>query len=391
VAGLTLLGGRRAPGPLDPTRVRRILVVRLDLLGDLVLSMPAVQALRTAYPEARIDLLTSPYAAPVAALFPAIDAVIALDVHQFRPSGAFWRPRHYLDLLRVVRRLRGARYDLAVSLHGGHASLFAYLAGATQRAGFAGEAYAGTLTIAAPGRRYFARKHEVEYGLALAAAAGAGAGAHEYGAEAPEAAIGRLAERLRAAGIGDAERVVVIHPGASNGAAKRWRTAGWAEVADRLAAAGLCVVFTGSVGERPVVAQVRADCRRAHLSLAGETALPELAALLRRACVFAGGDTGPMHLAVALGTPVVAVHGPTDPAFSGPYAGPATVIRHDLPCSPCYDATAPAECWRGDTLCMQLVTADEVFGAVMAYADGGRWTVDGGHRPPSTVHRPRRP
>src|SRR5438094_746376 len=108
---------RRARGPLDPTRVCRILVVRLDLLGDLVLSMPAVRALRTAYPEARIDLLTSPYAAPVAALFPAIDEVIALDVHQFRPSGAFWRPRHYRDLLRVVRRLRRARYDLAISLH----------------------------------------------------------------------------------------------------------------------------------------------------------------------------------------------------------------------------------------------------------------------------------
>src|SRR5439155_26883155 len=82
VAGLTRVAGRRAPGPLDPTRVRRILVVRLDLLGDLVLSMPAVQALRAAYPEARIDLLTSPYAAPVAPLFPAIDEVIALDVHQ---------------------------------------------------------------------------------------------------------------------------------------------------------------------------------------------------------------------------------------------------------------------------------------------------------------------
>src|SRR5262249_26817290 len=127
-----LLGGGRAR--IDPGAVRRILVIRLDLLGDLIFSLPAVRALRAAYPRAELTLLTLPYTRPLVELVPEVDRVLTLDVNRYRrPAG--WR--HLDEVARLVRALRAARYDLCVALHGRPAGMLAVLSGARYRVGYA--------------------------------------------------------------------------------------------------------------------------------------------------------------------------------------------------------------------------------------------------------------
>ena len=165
-------GGRAGEGSarVDRRAVRRILVIRLDLLGDLIFSLPAVRALRAAYPHAELTLLTLPYTRPLVELVPEVDRVLTLDVNRYRrPAG--WR--HLDEVVRLVRALRVARYDVCVALHGRPAGMLAVLSGARYRVGYAAHAYPFAFNVPVAGRRYARRQHEVEYCLDLARAAGA--------------------------------------------------------------------------------------------------------------------------------------------------------------------------------------------------------------------------
>lgn len=370
--GFLLLGAAEAarrgfrPPALEHATVRRVLVVRLDLLGDFVLSIPAIASLRAAYPDAALDLLVLPYVAPLARQVAGVDRVIELDVNQYRrPSG--WR--RWSELTRVLRALRARRYDLAVVLHGRVPSGLAALSGARYRVGYAGESYPGALHRAIPGRRYHRPAHEVAYCLELVRALGLPTveAAPELPV-APEAAA-RVDALLAAAGVGPADCVVAVHPGASNGVAKRWPAERWAALCGRLASGlGARVVLTGSAADGALTARIAAAADPPPLDLAGQTPLPELAALLKRAALVLSGDTGPLHLAQAVGTPVVAIFGPTDPTNTGPCGPSAVVLRRSVPCGPCYDLRSPADCKLPDrsAVCMQLVTVEEVFQAAAA-------------------------
>lgn len=155
----------------DP-RVRRILVVRVDLIGDAVLSLPAVRALRRAYPRAEIDMLVSPPVAGVLAGHPDLSRVVIWNPHVWRRPAELLRLRNWHEAAAIITRLRTPRYDLCVSISGDWGSVLARLSGARRRVGYASEAYAGFMTDPVPGGRYIQRKHEVEYVLELARAAG---------------------------------------------------------------------------------------------------------------------------------------------------------------------------------------------------------------------------
>lgn len=371
--GLALWPFSRRGQDFKPEAVKRILVVRLDLLGDLVLSMPAVQTLRETFPGATISMLVLPYTAPLLDHYPFVAKVFSFDVNRLRPSGQMLSLAAYRDLWSLVRSLRAERYDLAVSLHGIWASMFAFGSGALFRAGYDDESCPFTLNLGIPGKRYRVRRHEADYclDLALAVAPSSRTGIPAE-ASSPttssfvlsplpwaQASLDQLLFRL---GIGEAS-LIAIHVGATNGSAKRWTPEGMAVLADRLMKDGATVVFTGSKGDIPAVQEVVGLMIGEPVVLAGLTSVPELIALLARSRLLISGDTGPLHLATALGVPVVAIHGPSDPALSGPYGGRAIVVRKDLPCGPCYDLSAPADCPREDPICMKGITADEVYAA----------------------------
>jgi lipopolysaccharide heptosyltransferase II len=359
--------------PGDPA-IRRILVVRVDLLGDTVLSTPALRALRRGYPQARIDMLVQPAMAGVLAGDPDLDEVIGYNPHVWRTPSAWLRPRTWIESRRVLRRLRARRYDLAVSVSGDIGSIVARLTNARRRVGYTGEAYSGLLTDPVPGARYRERQHEVLYVLRLAAAAG---GIVTEEDRVPWLRVDAEAQRAARALLTNGRRqsdatgpIVTLHAGARNGQAKRWPTEHFAALADLLwREHDALVVLTGASHEASLADEVVALAAAPILNLAGETSVPELVALLAESDVVVSGDSGPMHIACAVGTPVVALHGPTDPAISGPTTPDAIVLRHRLWCAPCYDASATAECRFGNPVCMKELAPRMVAAAVRRHIE----------------------
>jgi lipopolysaccharide heptosyltransferase II len=170
------------------------------------------------------------------------------------------------------------------------------------------------------------------------------------------------------AALGRTGPIVTLHGGARNGQAKRWPTRHFARLAEQLIEEfNALVVLTGAGGEVQLARAIEAQCRAPLLNLAGKTSLPELSALLSASDLVISGDSGPMHIACAVGTPVISLHGPTDPVLSGPapavMSRDAIVLRRDLWCSPCYDASATAECPFGNPVCMKSLRVDLVYGA----------------------------
>lgn len=352
--------------PCDP-QVRRILIVRVDLIGDAVLSLPAVRALRRAYPQAEIDMLVPPPVAGVLAGHPDLTRVLVWNPQVWRRPLELLRSRNWRAAGDIIFHLRAARYDLCVSVSGDWGSVLARLSGARRRVGYAGEAYAGFMTDPVPGGRYLQRKHEVEYVLGLARAAGgivADGDALPTLHVTPTGAAGARRILEQAGLLADGRPFVILHAGAQNGQAKRWPPIHWATLADRLTAElGARVALTGAPGDAPLTAAIR---RRAHqpiYDLTGQTTLPELVALLARCDLLVSGDSGPLHMACAVGTPVVGLYGPTDPAISGPLAPDAIVLRHEIWCGPCYDASATAECRFHNPVCMKRLLPVDALAA----------------------------
>ncbi len=351
--------------------IRRILVIRVDLIGDAVLSLPAVRALQRTYPDAEIDFLALQSSAGILAGERGIATVLTFDPYLWRHRLGSFNPRTWIEARAFLRSLRARRYDLAVSVSGDIASVLARLSGAHRRVGYAREAYPFMLTDAVPGGRYHTRKHEVQYVLGLAQAAGAEVlpGDERLALRVLGGSARRMDDVLTAARmrLNRGGPVVTIHPGARNGQAKRWPTEHIAALAGRLVRElDALVLLTGAPSEAPLADDVVRGCAEEVVNLCGATSLPELTALLAASDLLVSGDSGPLHIACAVGTPVVALHGPTDPAISGPAARDAVVLRLGLWCSPCYDASATAECRFGNPVCMKRLSPDLVFAAARA-------------------------
>ncbi len=359
----------KAPYPrFEPDRVRKILVIRLDLLGDVLLSMPAVEALHERYPVAEIWMMTLPYTAGIPARYPFVARVVTLDTNEVRSPRGLLNPATLKRWLGVYLLLRRQRFDLAVSLFGLTASIWAFMSGATHRIGYRKEAYPLLHTRTPPGMRYDHRQHEVLWCLRLAELAGAERKPRYMRLPLEPDAVARVARLLEGHGVTPDTLLIGVHPGSINGSAKRWPALHWAALADRLQEKyGATVVLTGSKSELPIAEAVTAAMDTKPLVLTGRTSVNELAALLARCDLVLSGDSGPLHMAVALDRPTVSVYGPTDPGLSGPYPRPgqtAVVLRMDMGCSPCYNALATAECPYGNRDCMHHLTIDRMYAAI---------------------------
>lgn len=365
------IGKTYLPLSIQDIQPRRILVIRLDLIGDLVLSMVVVRALKRAYPQAQIDLLAMPSSAQIVQGDPDLSEIIAYNPNTWRRPKALFQWRNWREARRVILRLRARRYDMAVSVFGNWAALLAALSGAKRRVGFEAEGYPGFMTDSVPGRHWQrgASKHEVDYCLELAKAAGV--------TPMPDDRIPRLyvtqqasqqiEMALAAQGVAALEgdkALIACHVSSNNGQSKRWPVPYWATLLDRLIREqGAQVILTGAPDDVPLIERVmeRMQAQAQVVNMAGKTSLGQLAALLQRADLLITGDSGPMHIAAAVGTPLIAIHGPTDPAHSGPVSPSATILRSDIWCSPCYNAKETADCRFFTTQCMKNITPEQVY------------------------------
>lgn len=302
------------------TSPRRILVVRLDHLGDVCFSRPALAALKAGFPEARLTTLTSGAGAELMRRDPNVDEALVWEAPWFARPGS---PRPATGFLALARDLRRRRFDLALDLRGDLRHLvLLWLAGVPARAGY-GITGGGFLAHVVP--RLAVGTHEVERGLDLAAAVGATARPRRFTPLRVSAAERRGA-LARWQGRGPR---VLVHPGAGD-PAKRWPAARFAQVCDALTAAGCRVALIGTASEQAGAAAVRAACPRPLEDWCGRTSLAELLALIDTADLVLGHDSGPAHLAVTQGVPAVLLWSETnDPQEWGPWGegAAAAVVR----------------------------------------------------------------
>jgi lipopolysaccharide heptosyltransferase I len=296
----------------------RLLVVRLGSMGDIVHALPAVAALRAAYPGAQLDWVVERKWSDLLAGCPAISEIIPQD----RGLGA---------TLRLVRALRARRYDAAVDFQGLYKSAaLAGLSGARKRVGFA----ASHAREAGAARFYSKRvapeaSHVVEMNLALARAAGGsiGEGAGQFPLQVSDAASAWLDQQLEPRNLTE---FYVLCPG-GGWRSKCWPAEQYGHLHRKLAERhGWRGIVTYGPGERALAEAARLVAGEPEPLVLG-TDVAQLKALLRRARFAVAGDTGPLHLAAALGTPVIGLFGPTDPQRNGPYGQLGSVVRNARP------------------------------------------------------------
>lgn len=374
-AAVSLWGGALRLGrlgkdypPLRPAtfQPRRILVIRLDLIGDLVLSMVIVRVLKRAYPEAEIDLISVPASAKVIEGDHDVTRLLGYDPNIWRRPKALLKKQNWRELRALLRTLHERDYDLAISVFGKWAGVLAALSGARRTLGFGRESFPGLMTDTVPGKHWTPgeRLHEVDYCLRLAQAAGATVEAEDRYPRLyiPEQATREIEQLLTSAGFQGERPLIACHVSANNGQSKRWPVPYWAVLLDRLVREeNAHVVLTGAPNDLPLIEKITGRMHERPINLAGKTSLTQLAALLKRADLLISGDSGPMHMAGAVETPLIAIHGPTDPALSGPVSHHATVLRSDIWCSPCYAAKDTADCRFFTTQCMKDVSPARVF------------------------------
>jgi exopolysaccharide biosynthesis WecB/TagA/CpsF family protein len=338
----------------------RILLVQLADIGDLILTTPALAALREARPDAHLTLLTSAHAAPILEGTGLVDSVVTLERQQVNSSAAFFCPAN----LRRLWGLRREPFEVVVFFH--HFTLklgtlkFALIAwgSGAQRIIGLDQGNGWFLTECVPDDGFGAR-HQAHYWLDLVARLGADSR--------PRSARVAHSEGLPAGLLPAKWRRVVIHPGSGGySLARRWDAARFAAVADGLHMEdGAEIVLVG--GRDDGGAAVRGAMRSEALDLTGKTSLRELAAVIRSADLFIGADSGVMHMAAAVGTPVVAIFGPSNADAWGPWTpeGKSRVVRSGVECSPCSYVGHGIGLREGCAArtCMRLLTADQVLAA----------------------------
>lgn len=332
---------------------RRILIVKLGSIGDVVHALPALNALREHLPAAHIAWLVEPSARELVANHPALDEVIVFD----RDRTSLFRTLLVLCSLRKNLRRR-PRFHTVLEMHGNlRAAFLGFLSGARERLGFrAGSSRVEFLSTLFTNRKISEgkRAHILERNLNFASALGANTQEVKFRVPIdPEAArdIGLL---LASESVEDHD-VVVLHPGAY-WASKRWPEERWRELAVRIARSfpGTAIVVTQGPGEERLVSRIGMFPGGEVLS-AGKTTLGQLIALLGRAQLVIASDTGPLHIAAAMGTRVIGLYGPTDPRRNGPYGEGHFVIQKDLDCRGCWRRRCTSD------ECMRDISVEEVM------------------------------
>ena len=352
----------------------RILVVRLDALGDVLMTTPAIRALRASGPPGRsITLLTSPSGAAVARLIPEIDAVLTYDAPWMKATA----PRLDSATDRAfIDTLRAERFDAAViatvySQNPLSAALLCHLADIPLRLAHCRENAYGLLTDrVAEIEPATTIRHEAQRQLDLVATVGATTPDERFSLRVPDEARAAIRARLVALGYLNEPSTpwAIIHPGAT-ASSRRYPPAQFADVAGRLGAAGFRLIFTGDAAEVALVESIRAAMPNpaASVALAGELSLAEFAALVELAPVLVSNNTGPVHIASAVGTPVVDLYALTNIQHT-PWLVPHRVLYHDVPCKLCYKSVCPL----GHHDCLRLVPPATVAAAALELARAGR-------------------
>ncbi len=316
----------------------KILVRATNWVGDAIMAIPALRAVRARFPEARIAIVARPYVADIYHGQKLCDDLISYD-----PKGAH---AGLIGRERLARELRAQGFDVALLLQNAFdAAWLAWRAGIPERIGYARDGRSLLLTkrIRAP-KSGEIRAHEQFYYLELLRRTG-------------------WIDTLPAAGARRNVPRIAIGAGASYGSAKCWPPERFADFVNRFrVSADADVILFGTASEEPVSDAIAAGITGPSIGLVGKTAIADLPALLSRCQLFVGNDSGAMHVAAAVGLPVVAIFGPTDSHGTAPMTTRCTIIQERPYCSPCFLRRCPI-----DHRCMTNVAPEAVEAAARGW------------------------
>ena len=333
--------------------IKRVVVRGTNWVGDSVMTVPALRALRHVLQEAKITLVVRPSARGIFADVDFVDDVLVYE------------RRNVWAVVPQIKEWRKRQFDLAVLFQNAfEAALIPFVAGVPLRLGYATESRQALLThpLALPDWR--SSRHEVFYYLYLITALEQLLfGKSEICESEPDASLqisntrkSEAENLLRAYGVREGEPMVALCPGSINSRAKRWPAEAYAALADRLIDSRRQVLLIGSADEADVTREVTSRMQQQPVVLTGKTSLDQITAVLSLVDLVVTNDTGPAHIAAALGRPTLVIFGPTNPLTTRPFAPEAEILRHPPDCAPCMLRDCPI-----DHRCMTAISVDEVF------------------------------
>jgi heptosyltransferase II len=338
----------------------KILVRATNWVGDAIMAVPALRAVRGRFPGARITIVAQPYVADIYCGQKVCDDLIPYDP-KYAQAGLGGRER-------LARELRAQKFDVALLLQNAFdAAWLTWRAGIPARIGYARDGRSLLLTkripVPKPGET---PPHEQFYYLELLRRAG-------WIDYLPSESFVRLAitedqrqlaeQTLSAAGARRNVPRIAIGAGASYGSAKCWPPERFADFVNRFRLhTDADVILFGTASEQTVSDAIAAGIKGPSISLVGKTTIAALPALLSQCRLFVGNDSGAMHVAAAVGLPVVAIFGPTDPHGTAPITPRCTVVQEKPYCSPCFLRRCPI-----DHRCMTSITPDVVEAAARGW------------------------
>jgi heptosyltransferase II len=336
--------------PNEPLKPFRILVRAPNWLGDSIMSVPAVRAIKSGRPDAHLTIATPQRIAPMWKLVPEVDEVLPIP------------ERSLFATARVLRRQKF--FDVAILFPDSlRAALEVWLARVPRRAGFRGHHRSWLLNQIIPERETPGPvEHQAEKYLRITKSVGVDLAAKERRFSTAAAAAIENRRSLSKHESNASVARIGLCPGAEYGPAKRWLPERFAEVATAVSAqSNVHWILFGTAKDADVGETIAKTLGEDCTNRIGKTSLEELISELRECRLLLTNDTGTMHLATLLGVPVVAIFGSTEPHLTGPLGDGNVVIRHQVECSPCFLRECPI-----DFRCMKAVTSEEVVAAVLS-------------------------
>ena len=331
---------------------KRILIVRMDRIGDVVLSTPVIKAVRDEYPDSYIAVLVRPYARDIINGNPYVNEVITYD-----KSG---RQRGILGNVRFISSLRRKRFDLVIILHPKNSShVLAFLAGIPERIGY-DKKLGVLLTKRIPHKKQYGLKHEMDYTLDVLNYAGIKAKDKSLYMPINKLSEEKIRGIFNKNGILERDIVITVHPAASC-PSRRWALDRFAKIADILSEKfGAKLIIVAGTADAVFGRNVSALMKFKPLDLSGKTSIADLASILKRSKLLISNDSGPVHIACALGIPVISIFSRKDRGISpqrwAPLGKDCVALHRDVGCEICL-----AHNCKLDFKCLDAISVEDVL------------------------------
>jgi lipopolysaccharide heptosyltransferase II len=332
---------------LDPSQIKKILLIRLRRIGDIIMTTPSITALREAFPEAFISYVVEEPYRELVEENPSLDKVIVLKKKQ-----------KIKDFFKLMRQIRRENYDVVIDFHGGpRASLITLLSGAKLKLGYRIKYRNFIYDIKLPRAVKRGHIHSVENHLNLVKALGVNIATSPplflpKGRSEEVEKLNKFIEEYKLEG----HKIIIIHISAGN-EFRNWGADNIVKLSELLGQLPeVQIVLIGTNEDKEAEEEILKKSKPYLISLVGKLNLRELRELICRSSLFVGPDSGPMHIAASTTTPMVALFGPTLPAHFSPWQAKALLIEKDFDCRPCKQR----RCIYKDFRCLQTITPEEV-------------------------------